>query len=110
MNARTTEVCWDPTLVRVEYLDEAGIPYYCCINACEHRPAAGTPPNAGDQANTRQREQSDSSVAGLVVVLVINVIMKNGGEGKHVPRPQPGPGVPRMDNGCNWSESASVTD
>src|SRR5262249_5425386 len=26
---RKTGVCWDPGLIRVEYLDEEGTPYYC---------------------------------------------------------------------------------
>jgi hypothetical protein len=29
MNVRRTEVDWDPTLIRVEYLDDKGQPYYC---------------------------------------------------------------------------------
>jgi hypothetical protein len=29
MSTRRTEVEWDPTLTRVEYLDDKGQPYYC---------------------------------------------------------------------------------
>jgi hypothetical protein len=29
MKTRKTEVCWDARLIRVEYLDAEGIPYYC---------------------------------------------------------------------------------
>jgi hypothetical protein len=29
MSIRKTAVSWDPRLVRVEYLDERGDPYYC---------------------------------------------------------------------------------
>jgi hypothetical protein len=29
MSVRKTEVAWDPRLVRLEYLDEDGNPYYC---------------------------------------------------------------------------------
>ncbi len=28
---RRTAVAWDPTLIRVEYLDHEGNPYYCCF-------------------------------------------------------------------------------
>jgi hypothetical protein len=80
MNARTTEVCWDSTLVRVEYLDEAGTPYYCCFNARAQPPATGTSPDPRDQANVPHREPGEPSVGGLVVV-VIQVIVNNGGEG-----------------------------
>ena len=31
MNIRRTDVAWDPAVVRVEYLDEAGAPYYCAF-------------------------------------------------------------------------------
>ena len=31
MNVRKTEVDWDPTLIRTEYLDDKGQPYYCSL-------------------------------------------------------------------------------
>lgn len=42
MNTRKTNVVWDPKLVRVEYLDEEGNPYYCSFDASE-RAATETP-------------------------------------------------------------------
>jgi hypothetical protein len=38
VNTRKTKVAWDPKLVRVEYLDEEGNPYYCLFARCK-RPA-----------------------------------------------------------------------
>jgi hypothetical protein len=79
MNARTTEVCWDPTLVRVEYLDEAGTPYSCCFNARAQPPTTGTSQGPHDQANPPQREQTEAPV-GALVLLVIQVVGNRGDE------------------------------
>jgi hypothetical protein len=40
MNTRQTRVAWDPKLVRVEYLDEQGNPYYCLFAASDRAAAA----------------------------------------------------------------------
>jgi hypothetical protein len=80
MNARTTEVCWDSTLVRVEYLDEAGNPYYCCFNARAQPPTSGAGQDPGAAAKPPQRERAETPSSGLVVV-VINVVVKDRDEG-----------------------------
>lgn len=59
MNVRRTEVDWDPTLMRIEYLDDKGQPYYCSFekNAPDRAleiPPEKTPAAAG---RTFQREQ-----------------------------------------------------
>jgi hypothetical protein len=35
MRTRRTAVAWDPTLLRVEYLDDRGDPYYCTFERCD---------------------------------------------------------------------------
>jgi hypothetical protein len=35
VNTRKTHVAWDPNLIRVEYLDEEGTPYYCSFHTSD---------------------------------------------------------------------------
>jgi hypothetical protein len=81
MNARTTDVSWDPTLVRVEYLDDAGAPYYCCFSARDQAPAPGNSPGPSGHAAPPRSEQAETQVGALLVVL-IPVVIEKGVKGK----------------------------
>jgi hypothetical protein len=67
METRRTEVAWDQDLVRVEYLDEAGTPYYCSF---DHRaPPRGV--NGTRVGDARHRpEPADGLAEALVGALV----------------------------------------
>ncbi len=54
MNVRRTEVDWDPTLIRIEYLDDKGQPYYCSFEkGANGRPVEVAPAKAPAAASRR---------------------------------------------------------
>jgi hypothetical protein len=66
MKTRRTDVTWDRSLVRVEYLDEAGTPYYCSF---DHRPSPRAV-NGGQAASVCHRpEAAEELVEALVGAL-----------------------------------------
>jgi len=50
MNTRKTKVVWDPRLVRVEFLDEEGNPYYCSFAASDRASGAEATVEANEAA------------------------------------------------------------
>jgi hypothetical protein len=57
MKIRKTEVCWDAGLIRVEYLDAEGIPYYC-----EFEERANLPENVPSENATCPARLSESAI------------------------------------------------
>jgi hypothetical protein len=60
MDLRRTNVDWDPTLIRVEYLDDKGQPYYCSFERNDDGPAMEVPPEeapADTAGRTFRRKQ-----------------------------------------------------
>ncbi len=54
MNVRRTEVDWDPTLIRVEYLDNKGQPYYCSFERNDDGANMEVPPEKVPTAAARK--------------------------------------------------------
>jgi hypothetical protein len=81
MNIRTTDVTWDPTLMRVEYLDDAGVPYYCSFNTRAQPSAPGVVECCGSRANHSRTEDAEAQAGGSVVV-IIAVFIETATKGK----------------------------
>ena len=75
MNTRQTDVAWDPTIVRVEYVDERGTPYYCTF---QPRPRSTGSQTAGPSSRRDVAPASgwDEELAELLTELLAAAFLK----------------------------------
>ena len=88
MNTRKTTVAWDPELVRVEYLDDEGNPYYCAFAACsragseapekrarfERRQERASKPRGSSRPHTRGRYTIPFSTRRFAMVILTGAV------------------------------------
>jgi hypothetical protein len=80
MNIRKSDVSWEPTLVRVEYLDDAGAPYYCSFTTRE-QPSMSRAAECFSTRPTNSRMEDGEAQAESFVVVMIAVFVENGTKG-----------------------------
>ena len=75
MKTRRTKVAWDPTLIRVEYLDDQGEPYYCTFE--KHDNAPGSEPSTGilPAPDKLTRLSAAAAVVLLVALIAVGIWM-----------------------------------
>ena len=76
MNTRNTDVSWDPTLVRVEYLDSAGTPYYCSFRPRDQ--ARCREERFGNGADYSPAEHGEPQAKVLIMVTITVFIESEG--------------------------------
>ena len=64
MNVRRTAVSWDPSLIRVEFLDEQGNPYYCWFEATPSVALAEASEPAAEKVARRARRRTSALAVG----------------------------------------------
>jgi hypothetical protein len=67
MKTRRSDVTWDRNLVRVEYLDDAGTPYYCSF---DHLPLLRGPKGVRPDSARHRPDPAEGLAEALVGVLV----------------------------------------
>jgi hypothetical protein len=80
MNTRSTDVSWDPTLVRVEYLDDAGTPYYCSFKTRD-RAWCRAPKRFGNGADYFPADHTERQ-AKVLIMVTITVFVEKESQGK----------------------------
>jgi hypothetical protein len=74
MPTRKTDVSWDANLVRVEYLDDKGDPYYCSFDTRGNTPEckAASPSGASAVVGSNAAE----ALAGALTVVAVGMLLK----------------------------------
>jgi hypothetical protein len=71
MKTRRTNVAWDETLIRVEYLDDQGEPYYCTFEKQDN--AAGSDAAAGIVSAPANLARLSAAAAVVLLVALVAV-------------------------------------
>jgi hypothetical protein len=73
MRTRRTDVSWDPSLVRVEYLDDKGDPFYCSFDSRRKPPGAKAVPLPNPPAAPGAK--AAEALAGALIVVAVGMLL-----------------------------------